>query len=1099
MRWWLLTGLVLAACGSSDKERNAPLESVGQTTSALTGSTTLAQALSGKIQPVVGAPGNLIAAGTSGEPTVGDDGSASYGVPIWVPNGINGLKPSLSVEYNSEGGIGLLGPRWRLSGLSVITRCAKVRAIDGEQKPIDLYGDVFCLDGERLIRQGTTNDFRPERDTYAKAVGTKDANGAFVSFKVYRRDGLIYHYGRTLDSRLHGNPRLFPPRASAETTYAFYVDKVEDRYSNSILIRYDNPFGSNPGAVVKELVPSTITWGGTGDGGAEDIAGQRSVTFNYLGLPTMQRRWIGGLGIETHLYLETLTIRGPNGQGGTSILKTYEFTYDTRALPGGSQIVTDDRVLSTISECDAAGVCKGPTNIHWEPGSLSHTTVPFNNTTDALITGYGASPSDFSESFTRVLAADIDGDGKDDVVYRGFNSPHHATATINGVVVPYYDCMGWKKRLAAVAWDDPSRIPSLGNATDIVAGSAGNVPLSISASNDFSCDQTRSPHESNWRTHIWGAGKAYVGDMILADLDGDGRTDFLTAVASGQGVHPPMFGSYRAFLNKGNSVGPAINFLDSRGEGLPTAMNYNPRRAAMVAIGDIDGDGAPDILRPTENPALHLRAASVGSSAALTAYTGGWQGFPYSYSECTNASKCNKAIADAVWADGSTAIRDVATVDLDGDGTAEVIRNAPQCYQLPGEPQMCDGFAGVAHVSSPTMSGFMRMVPATAGGAGSARWFLDLNGDGLTDVAWVDPAVPQRIWTSINSGQGFNPSSSFDLPVGARITGAGAKDGGVRIMDFNLDGRQDLLLVVSDTTTGKMPVLLSSGSGSFTVRSSEVAPGWSNAYATHTLVVDTNADGLPDIVNLESNQLVGYIRQGRAPLMVKSITEGSGRMILLTYDVAVDSVAPTAPFYLSMPASTCDQDRKRLECLNKGRWFAKSLSIGGASIPFPTTQTFTYQGGVSDKHGRGFLGFTKRVVHGPGSRRTTITYDPTARVLSGTRYAYPYALLPKTVRVDVDTFEGSYVHHFSTETKTYNASFRSDGTYATALTRTERKAQDCPASSGGVCTGSVRQLSAQDETFAFDTFGNRTSHGITYKNGAGTVLQTDTEATFFAP
>jgi hypothetical protein len=53
-------------------------------------------------------------------------------IPITVPPGISGMKPELSINYNSNSGNGLLGVGFGLGGLSAIHRCSKIMGNDSE-------------------------------------------------------------------------------------------------------------------------------------------------------------------------------------------------------------------------------------------------------------------------------------------------------------------------------------------------------------------------------------------------------------------------------------------------------------------------------------------------------------------------------------------------------------------------------------------------------------------------------------------------------------------------------------------------------------------------------------------------------------------------------------------------------------------------------------------------------------------------------------------------------------------------------------------------------------------------------------------------------
>ncbi|RDH43422.1 SpvB/TcaC N-terminal domain-containing protein [Zooshikella ganghwensis] len=54
--------------------------------------------------------------------SVGTDGAANYRIPLELPSGVNGLKPNLALEYDSQKGNGLLGIGWRLTGFPATRR-----------------------------------------------------------------------------------------------------------------------------------------------------------------------------------------------------------------------------------------------------------------------------------------------------------------------------------------------------------------------------------------------------------------------------------------------------------------------------------------------------------------------------------------------------------------------------------------------------------------------------------------------------------------------------------------------------------------------------------------------------------------------------------------------------------------------------------------------------------------------------------------------------------------------------------------------------------------------------------------------------------------
>ena len=175
-------------------------------------------------------------------------GGALYSIPIEVPAGINGMQPNLAVTYNSQGGNGLLGWCWDLSGLSSITRSGKTLYHDNVMGGVTLNdeNDRFFLDGQRLIEVADYNDsieYRTEQDGMARIMAyciTVQGGGLFgfgtiryiADFKVWQSDGIILEYGFTDDSRIE-------PQNEDIHALCWLMNKVSDRDGNSIIYHYE--------------------------------------------------------------------------------------------------------------------------------------------------------------------------------------------------------------------------------------------------------------------------------------------------------------------------------------------------------------------------------------------------------------------------------------------------------------------------------------------------------------------------------------------------------------------------------------------------------------------------------------------------------------------------------------------------------------------------------------------------------------------------------------------------------------------------------------------------------------------------------------------
>ena len=214
----------------------------------------------------------------------------------------------------------------------------------------------------------------------------------------------------------------------------------------------------------------------------------------------------------------------------------------------------------------------------------------------------------------------------------------------------------------------------------------------------------------------WGPIADGLGDgagVILADLDGDGRSDYLWVSPSGQ---------VTAYRNVGNGAANANAWhwapidagLDNLGEGTRDSIRF----------ADIDGDGRADYL-----------VVGPGGNVAAWLNTGPGPAFAW------------ESLGEIASGTGSTDRDGVRMVDLNGDGKADYVwldKNGAATAYINGR----------GHVKGPNFSPASQN-PITAG-VGTSRdniVFADLNGDGKYDYIWVNTDNGDiSMWTNQCSG-----------------------------------------------------------------------------------------------------------------------------------------------------------------------------------------------------------------------------------------------------------------------------------------------------------------------------------------------------------
>jgi len=245
-----------------------------------------------------------------GSLSVSPNGAATYSIPIQVPPGTSGMVPSLSLDYNSQGGNGIVGLGWSLGGLPQITRCPRTKAQDGYFRGVYYdTGDAYCLDGQRLVLTAGAPgahgaEYRTEIDGFSRITAHNGEGYAPLYFKVQTKAGQTMYLGSSAGS----NSRLY---AEVGKIVSWHIDRIEDAANNTIHFFYR---GSEPGETGRYRIPDKITYGGN-YGNRADYAG---VKFVYSTTPPkyMASRFANGYEFATvpKLLKEIVTYVKVNGQ-----------------------------------------------------------------------------------------------------------------------------------------------------------------------------------------------------------------------------------------------------------------------------------------------------------------------------------------------------------------------------------------------------------------------------------------------------------------------------------------------------------------------------------------------------------------------------------------------------------------------------------------------------------------------------------------------------------------------------------------------------------------------------------------------------------------
>jgi len=484
---------------------------------------------------------------TEGLFAVNSAGNASYTIPIEALPGVGGLQPSLTLQYNSSNGPGIVGYGWNLGGLSVVARNPQVHYYDGTYKGVDLATtDRFSLDGQRLVCTSGTygangSVYRTENDIFSKTTCYTGSYGP-DRFEVKTKSGLTCQYGydNDADQTVDGH----------NETVSWFINKITDVYGNVMDFTYLKDEGVN--------YIAEITYGAN------------AVIFFYKQRSDIKTVYLKGKPLKQQLILDHIEIRY-----NSALVKKYEFKYNYSS--------SDYNRYSVLNELIEYGLDDSRYN---SIAFTYHTpdAVSFSRTAD------NGSHSDITYK-SDMFTGDFNGDGKAD-----FLCLPNAYATWTGYKMYYGDgndnfTLAYQNTSFNFGAPDDIRILDI-NADgkddilyETVSSGTSTFKYIINTGSAFSSATTICTLASaSAETGISGKKQRKQGrqendnELSGTDYNGDGINDI--------------------FIN--NSAGNwKIYSLANASGGLTTTMSLKASGTistlTQVLSGDFDGDGKPDI------------------------------------------------------------------------------------------------------------------------------------------------------------------------------------------------------------------------------------------------------------------------------------------------------------------------------------------------------------------------------------------------------------------------------------------------------------------------------------------------------------------------
>jgi gliding motility-associated-like protein len=387
--------------------------------------------------------------------------------------------------------------------------------------------------------------------------------------------------------------------------------------------------------------------------------------------------------------------------------------------------------------------------------------------------------------------------------------------------------------------------------------------------------------------------------LAAADLDGDGKVDLVTSNSSG---------SMSIYRNTSTSSG--ITF-DGRISFITNPVGTSPTTAFSLGVGDLDGDGKPDIVTGTW-------ASSGAQTNALLIYRN---------VTTVNAAFSTSSFAAPLAINTGNSTYNVALGDMDGDGKPDIVssnRNENTASIIQNTT------ASVGNISFNFIGSFA--VSTTP----QVLAICDLDGDGLSDIA-----VANQGGTTVSLIRN-NPSPFITISSGATTFTSGAT-----VTPVNVDGSLTLYDKKGTLTSGTVTI-----TGNFTAAQDALA--FTNSSSATMGNIVGSYDSATGILTLTSASGTATAAQWQAALRTVTYANNSTTTpaaLTRTVTFAVnDGTTASASFTKTLSVNFISDATLSSLALSVGTLapvFASATSTYTASVP-NTTTSITVTPTVSD-------------------------------------------------------------------------------------------------------------------------------------------------------